>query len=54
MFIFYVHDTMSFLGTNFLETDTMFLEFIDDLDNLMGGLSSVGDNPSEANNGILT
>ncbi|KAA0039275.1 CACTA en-spm transposon protein [Cucumis melo var. makuwa] len=23
----------------------MFLEFIDDLDNLMGGLSSVGDNP---------
>ncbi|TYJ96939.1 CACTA en-spm transposon protein [Cucumis melo var. makuwa] len=36
--------TMSFPHTNFLKTDAMFLEFADNLDNLVGGLSSVGDN----------
>ncbi|KAA0059631.1 CACTA en-spm transposon protein [Cucumis melo var. makuwa] len=36
--------TMSFPRTNFLETDAMFLEFTDNLDNLTGGSSSVGDN----------
>ncbi|KAA0063052.1 CACTA en-spm transposon protein [Cucumis melo var. makuwa] len=36
--------TMSFPRTNFLETDAMSLEFADDLDNLAGGSSSVGDN----------
>ncbi|KAA0047152.1 hypothetical protein E5676_scaffold109G00260 [Cucumis melo var. makuwa] len=34
----------SYLRNNFLETDTMFLEFEDDLDNIAGGSSSVGDN----------
>ncbi|KAA0061345.1 CACTA en-spm transposon protein [Cucumis melo var. makuwa] len=29
---------------NFMETDSMFLEFEDDLDNIAGGSSSVGDN----------
>ncbi|KAA0065343.1 CACTA en-spm transposon protein [Cucumis melo var. makuwa] len=41
-------DTMctmsSFPCTNFLETDAIFLEFVDDLDNLAGGSSSVDDN----------
>ncbi|KAA0033072.1 gamma-aminobutyrate transaminase POP2 [Cucumis melo var. makuwa] len=36
--------TMSFSRINFLKTDVMFLEFADDLDNLVGGSSSVGDN----------
>ncbi|KAA0058377.1 CACTA en-spm transposon protein [Cucumis melo var. makuwa] len=36
--------TISFPRINFLETDAMFLEFVDDLDNLAGGSSSVGDN----------
>uniref|UniRef100_A0A9I9EG71 CACTA en-spm transposon protein n=1 Tax=Cucumis melo TaxID=3656 RepID=A0A9I9EG71_CUCME len=35
---------MSYTRNNFLKTDTMFLEFKDDLDNLAGGSSSVGDN----------
>ncbi|KAA0046157.1 CACTA en-spm transposon protein [Cucumis melo var. makuwa] len=34
----------SFPRTNFLETDAMFLEFEDNLNNLVGGSSSVGDN----------
>ncbi|KAA0049899.1 CACTA en-spm transposon protein [Cucumis melo var. makuwa] len=34
----------SYPRNNFLETDAMFLEFEDDLDNLKGGSSSVGDN----------
>uniref|UniRef100_A0A9I9EDQ9 CACTA en-spm transposon protein n=1 Tax=Cucumis melo TaxID=3656 RepID=A0A9I9EDQ9_CUCME len=33
---------------NFLETDAMFLEFEDELDNFAGGSSSVGDNTSES------
>ncbi|KAA0044951.1 gamma-aminobutyrate transaminase POP2 [Cucumis melo var. makuwa] len=36
--------TISFPRTNFLEMDAMFLEFANDLDNLAGGSSSVGDN----------
>uniref|UniRef100_A0A9I9EIS6 CACTA en-spm transposon protein n=1 Tax=Cucumis melo TaxID=3656 RepID=A0A9I9EIS6_CUCME len=35
---------MSYRRNNFLETDDMFLEFEDDLDNIAGGSSSVGDN----------
>ncbi|TYK14230.1 CACTA en-spm transposon protein [Cucumis melo var. makuwa] len=35
---------MSYQRNNFLETDAMFLEFEDDLDNLAGGSSSVRDN----------
>uniref|UniRef100_A0A1S4DZ93 CACTA en-spm transposon protein n=1 Tax=Cucumis melo TaxID=3656 RepID=A0A1S4DZ93_CUCME len=35
---------MPYARNNFLETDVMFLEFEDDLDNLAGGSSSVGDN----------
>ncbi|KAA0032834.1 uncharacterized protein E5676_scaffold359G00110 [Cucumis melo var. makuwa] len=34
----------SYPCNNFLEMDAMFLEFADDLDNLTGGLSSVGNN----------
>ncbi|TYJ96611.1 gamma-aminobutyrate transaminase POP2 [Cucumis melo var. makuwa] len=34
----------SFPCTNFLETDAIFLEFANDLDNLAGGSSSVDDN----------
>ncbi|KAA0052051.1 CACTA en-spm transposon protein [Cucumis melo var. makuwa] len=37
----------SFLYTNFLETDAMFLEFSDDLDNLVGGSSLMGDNSGD-------
>ncbi|KAA0025329.1 CACTA en-spm transposon protein [Cucumis melo var. makuwa] len=41
----FIVDTMSsFPCTNFLETDAMLLEFADDLDNLAGRLSWVGDN----------
>ena len=40
----------SFPRTNFLETDAMFLEFEDNLDNLAGGSSSVDDNASESKN----
>ncbi|TYK16413.1 CACTA en-spm transposon protein [Cucumis melo var. makuwa] len=39
---------MSYQRNNFLETDTMFLEFEDDLDNLAGGSSFVGDNADES------
>ncbi|KAA0059047.1 CACTA en-spm transposon protein [Cucumis melo var. makuwa] len=35
---------MSYARNNFLEMDVMFLEFEDDLDNLAGGSSSVGEN----------
>ncbi|KAA0026134.1 CACTA en-spm transposon protein [Cucumis melo var. makuwa] len=35
---------MSYQRNNFLGTDAIFLEFEDDLDNLAGGSSSVGDN----------
>ncbi|KAA0037206.1 gamma-aminobutyrate transaminase POP2 [Cucumis melo var. makuwa] len=34
----------SYPRNNFMETDAMFLEFKDDLDNIAGGSSSVGDN----------
>ncbi|TYK19073.1 CACTA en-spm transposon protein [Cucumis melo var. makuwa] len=34
----------SYPRNNFMETDAMFLEFEDDLDNIAGGSSSVGDN----------
>uniref|UniRef100_A0A9I9E5A0 CACTA en-spm transposon protein n=1 Tax=Cucumis melo TaxID=3656 RepID=A0A9I9E5A0_CUCME len=37
-------DIMSYQRNNFLEMDTMFLEFEDDLDNLAERSSSVGDN----------
>ncbi|KAA0048542.1 CACTA en-spm transposon protein [Cucumis melo var. makuwa] len=36
--------TMSSFRRDFDETNAMFLEFAEDLDNLVGGLSSVGDN----------
>ena len=49
MFVFYVHDTMSSFPSGFNETDVMFLEFFEDLDNLAGGSSSVDDNSSESN-----
>ncbi|TYK25893.1 gamma-aminobutyrate transaminase POP2 [Cucumis melo var. makuwa] len=42
---------ISFPRTNFLETDAMFLEFADDLDNLVGGSLFVDDNLGEFNNG---
>ncbi|KAA0053101.1 CACTA en-spm transposon protein [Cucumis melo var. makuwa] len=35
---------MSYVRNNFLETDAIFLEFEDDLDNLAGRSSSLGDN----------
>ncbi|KAA0068110.1 CACTA en-spm transposon protein [Cucumis melo var. makuwa] len=38
------YNTMSFPRTNFLKMDVMFLKFADDLDNLAGGSSSMGDN----------
>uniref|UniRef100_A0A9I9EGQ3 Cytochrome P450 CYP82D47-like n=1 Tax=Cucumis melo TaxID=3656 RepID=A0A9I9EGQ3_CUCME len=34
----------SYPRNNFIETDAMFLEFEDDLDNIAGGSSFVGDN----------
>uniref|UniRef100_A0A9I9E8B2 CACTA en-spm transposon protein n=1 Tax=Cucumis melo TaxID=3656 RepID=A0A9I9E8B2_CUCME len=43
---------MSFPCTIFLETAAMFLEFVDDLDNLARGSSSVGENLDESNNGL--
>ena len=39
---------MSYTHNNFLKTDATFLEFEDDLDNLAGGSSSVGDNAGES------
>ena len=44
--------TMSSFSSSFDETDVMFLEFIEDLDNPTRGSSSVGDNSGESNNGI--
>ena len=41
---------MSYARNNFLETNVMFLEFEDDLDNLAGGSSFVGNNASESKN----
>uniref|UniRef100_A0A9I9EJY0 CACTA en-spm transposon protein n=1 Tax=Cucumis melo TaxID=3656 RepID=A0A9I9EJY0_CUCME len=35
---------MSYRRSNFMETDDMFLQFEEDLDNIAGGSSSVGDN----------
>uniref|UniRef100_A0A9I9E5Y9 CACTA en-spm transposon protein n=1 Tax=Cucumis melo TaxID=3656 RepID=A0A9I9E5Y9_CUCME len=35
---------MSYRRSNFMETDDMFLQFEDDLENIAGGSSSVGDN----------
>uniref|UniRef100_A0A9I9EGK7 CACTA en-spm transposon protein n=1 Tax=Cucumis melo TaxID=3656 RepID=A0A9I9EGK7_CUCME len=42
--------TSSYQRNNFLETDDMFLEFENDLYNLAGGLSSMGDDSGEFNN----
>uniref|UniRef100_A0A9I9EGD7 Uncharacterized protein n=1 Tax=Cucumis melo TaxID=3656 RepID=A0A9I9EGD7_CUCME len=42
----------SYPRNNFLETDAMFLEFVDNLDNLTRGSSLVGDNLGESNTGI--
>ncbi|KAA0062465.1 gamma-aminobutyrate transaminase POP2 [Cucumis melo var. makuwa] len=39
-----IQGIMSYTRSNFLETDAMFLEFKDDLDNLVGGSLSVGNN----------
>ncbi|KAA0041908.1 uncharacterized protein E5676_scaffold306G001000 [Cucumis melo var. makuwa] len=44
MFVFYVHKHLSSFPSNFDETDTMFLEFVKDVNNATGGSSSVGDN----------
>ena len=41
---------MSYRRSNFMETDDMFLQFEDDLDNIAGGSSSVGDNTGESKN----
>ena len=43
---------MSSFSSGFDEMDTMFLEFTEDLDNPVGGPSSMGDNSGESNNGI--
>ncbi|KAA0062931.1 uncharacterized protein E6C27_scaffold468G00250 [Cucumis melo var. makuwa] len=45
---------MSYQRNNFLETDTMFLEFEDDLDNLAGGSSFVGDNAGSSSQPLAT
>ncbi|KAL0546726.1 hypothetical protein IC582_016638 [Cucumis melo] len=43
--LFYMSTSiMSYQRNNLLETDAIFLEFEDDLDNLARGSSSVGDN----------
>ncbi|KAA0051873.1 CACTA en-spm transposon protein [Cucumis melo var. makuwa] len=39
---------MSYRRSNFMETDDMFLQFDDDLDNITGGSSSVGDNTARS------
>ncbi|KAL4027974.1 hypothetical protein IC575_011164 [Cucumis melo] len=45
MFVFYMSIViMSYRRSNFMETDDMFLQFEEDLDNIAGGSSSVGDN----------
>ncbi|TYK09404.1 CACTA en-spm transposon protein [Cucumis melo var. makuwa] len=41
---FEVFSIMSYRRSKFMETDDMFLQFEDDLDNIAGGSSSVGDN----------
>ncbi|KAL0544198.1 hypothetical protein IC582_019311 [Cucumis melo] len=41
---------MSYRRSNFMETDDMFLQFEDNLDNIAGGSSSVGDNTGESKN----
>ncbi|KAA0052205.1 CACTA en-spm transposon protein [Cucumis melo var. makuwa] len=45
---------VSFPHTNFLETNAIFLEFADDLDNLAGGSSSVGDNSESSSQPFTT
>ncbi|KAA0026277.1 CACTA en-spm transposon protein [Cucumis melo var. makuwa] len=45
---------MSYQRNNFLETDAMFLEFEDYLDNRMGGSSSVSDNVARSSSQPLT
>ena len=44
--------TMSSFPSGFNETNVMFLEFVKDLDNHVGGSSSVGDDSGESNNGV--
>ena len=51
MFVFYMFIViMSYRRSNFMETDDIFLQFEDDLDNIAGGSSSVGDNTGESKN----
>ncbi|KAA0065781.1 CACTA en-spm transposon protein [Cucumis melo var. makuwa] len=46
---------MSYRRSNFMETDDMFLQFEDDLDNnIAGGSSSVGDNTAESSSQQVT
>ncbi|KAA0055858.1 CACTA en-spm transposon protein [Cucumis melo var. makuwa] len=45
---------MSYAHNNFLETDTMFIEFEDNLDNLAGGSSSVDDNAGSSSQPPVT
>ena len=42
-------DTISSFLIYFNKTDVMFLEFVEDLDNPIGGSLSVGDNLDESN-----
>uniref|UniRef100_A0A9I9E8E2 CACTA en-spm transposon protein n=1 Tax=Cucumis melo TaxID=3656 RepID=A0A9I9E8E2_CUCME len=41
-------------GNNFMETDAMFLEFEDDLDNIAEGSSSVGNNTRSSSQQPMT
>jgi len=52
MFVFYMSIViMSYRRSNFMETDDMFLQFEDDLDNnIAGGSLAVGDNTGESKN----
>uniref|UniRef100_A0A9I9EEM4 Gamma-aminobutyrate transaminase POP2 n=1 Tax=Cucumis melo TaxID=3656 RepID=A0A9I9EEM4_CUCME len=44
MFVFMSTTIMSYRCNNFMETDDIFHEFEDNLDNIAGGSSCVGDN----------
>ncbi|XP_050943457.1 uncharacterized protein LOC127150206 [Cucumis melo] len=44
----------SYPRNNFMEMDAMFLEFEDDLDNIVGGSSSVGDNARSSSQQLVT
>ena len=44
--------TMLSFSSNFGEMDVMFLEFVEDLDNLAGGSWLVNDNLGESNNRV--